>query len=228
MSHHKNNKNPYEVLGVSNTASAEDIKKSYRELCKVHHPDVGGNPDKMKEINVAYDILSDELKRKDYDEPQNNPNFNPFGNNPFSQGSQGFHTNPFDGINLQDILNNMHGFRFETNLRGGPQGFTRNLISKNLKLPLEKALEGGPVEIDISSLRQTIRFDLPRPVVHGSVYTLRVNGNEKSETVISLEVSIEMPTLTDKQIMAFKAIFAPVVEKEEEPLAENTGSTASN
>ncbi|MBI3303993.1 MAG: J domain-containing protein, partial [Deltaproteobacteria bacterium] len=62
----------YEVLGVSRTASAEDIKKAYRKLARKYHPDI--NPGKkeaeerFKEISFAHDVLSDPDKRKLYDE----------------------------------------------------------------------------------------------------------------------------------------------------------------
>ena len=60
--------NHYEILGVSKDASAEEIKKSYRKLASKHHPDkAGGNTEKFKEIQVAYDTLSDEQKREQYD-----------------------------------------------------------------------------------------------------------------------------------------------------------------
>ena len=62
----------YEVLGISKTATEDEIKKAYRKLARKHHPDV--NPgdksaeDKFKEINEAYEVLSDADKRKRYDQ----------------------------------------------------------------------------------------------------------------------------------------------------------------
>lgn len=68
------NKNYYDILGVKKNASLEDIKKSYRNLAKKYHPDKNPNDknesaEKFKEISEAYEILSDPLKRKKYDNP---------------------------------------------------------------------------------------------------------------------------------------------------------------
>src|SRR5260221_2111490 len=60
----------YEVLGVSKTASAEELKRAYRNLAKKYHPDINKAADaaeKFKEIQGAYDTLSDEGKRRQYD-----------------------------------------------------------------------------------------------------------------------------------------------------------------
>ncbi|HEY7822824.1 MAG TPA: DnaJ domain-containing protein, partial [Acidimicrobiia bacterium] len=65
-------KNFYKVLGISETATAEEVKKAYRKLAQTHHPDA--NPDdpeaeqKFKEISEAYAILSDPEQRKEYDQ----------------------------------------------------------------------------------------------------------------------------------------------------------------
>lgn len=57
----------YETLGVPKTASQDEIKKAYRKLAVKHHPDKGGDPEKFKDINAAYEVLSNPEKRELYD-----------------------------------------------------------------------------------------------------------------------------------------------------------------
>ena len=58
----------YKTLGVSKDATADEIKKAFRKLARTHHPDAGGDEAKFKEINEAYEVLSDEKKRALYDQ----------------------------------------------------------------------------------------------------------------------------------------------------------------
>ncbi len=87
--------NPYEILGIEKDASPESIKKSYKDLCKKHHPDKGGSEEKFKEIASAYEILSDPKKKEQYDT---------FGD---SKGNQFGGGNPFGGFD--DILSQFFG-----------------------------------------------------------------------------------------------------------------------
>src|SRR5437588_572988 len=82
----------YETLGVSRTASEDEIKKAFRKLARKHHPDVNPNDksaeEKFKQLNEAYEVLSDAEKRKKYDKFGENwkngqeftppPGYNPF------------------------------------------------------------------------------------------------------------------------------------------------------
>jgi molecular chaperone DnaJ len=79
------NKDYYKILGVSKEASADEMKSSFRSLSKKHHPDVGGDEEKFKEINEAYSVLSDPQKKQEYDNPglSNGLGGFPFGFNPF-------------------------------------------------------------------------------------------------------------------------------------------------
>lgn len=58
----------YKTLGVSRDASADDVKKAFRKLARTHHPDAGGDEARFKEINEAYEVLSDDKKRQMYDQ----------------------------------------------------------------------------------------------------------------------------------------------------------------
>ena len=67
-------RNLYEVLGVEKNASADDIKKNYRNLAMKFHPDVNHNGDEnFKEINEAYGVLGDKEKKQTYDFKRKNP-----------------------------------------------------------------------------------------------------------------------------------------------------------
>jgi len=59
-------KDYYKILGVARNASKEEIKKAFRELAHKYHPDKGGDPARFKEINEAYQVLSDDKKRAEY------------------------------------------------------------------------------------------------------------------------------------------------------------------
>lgn len=100
----------YSVLGVSRNASADELKKAFRKLAMKYHPDKNPNDkaaeERFKEVNEAYDVLSDDKKRKMYDQ---------FGHAGFQQGGAG--PNPFRGFE------GFGGFQQGFDPRQGPEGF---------------------------------------------------------------------------------------------------------
>ena len=90
----------YEVLGVSRDASIDEIKRAYRRLAKKYHPDISSEPnaeEKFKEVQEAYEVLSDEKKRAQYDQfGHDGPSFGGFGFNGF--GDFGGFGSAFDEI----------------------------------------------------------------------------------------------------------------------------------
>lgn len=103
----------YEVLGVSKTASKDEIKSAYRKLAKQYHPDLNKSPDapkKFEEVQEAYDVLFDDNKRRQYDQ---------FGMAAFSQGGstggggnpfgEGFSSQGFGDVDLNDIFSSFFG-----------------------------------------------------------------------------------------------------------------------
>jgi curved DNA-binding protein len=111
----------YNILGVNEKASPDEIKKAYRKLANQHHPDKGGDQAKFKDISVAYDTLSNDQKRAQYDQERmygNTPGGMPGGTqfhfntgNPFDPFSQMFGggASPFgQGHPFGDIFGQMH------------------------------------------------------------------------------------------------------------------------
>ena len=102
-------KNYYEILGVSKTASQDEIKSAYRKLVKQYHPDLHPNDpacaEKFKEINEANEVLSDEKRRKQYDFELEHPNMGGFGG--FSGGGAGGGFSGFGGF--ADIFGDIFG-----------------------------------------------------------------------------------------------------------------------
>jgi curved DNA-binding protein len=171
-------KSLYETLGVSESASADEIKKAYRKLARQYHPDINKEEsaqDKFKEINAAYEVLSDPQKKAQYDQ---------FGDQMF--GGQNFHDfarGQGQGVDLDEILRQMFGGGGFSG--GGFGGFSGGGfggfggpdldIQARITVPFMTAILGG--KHNVSANGQNFDIKIPAGIKSGE--TMRVRGKGK-------------------------------------------------
>lgn len=134
----------YEVLGVDKNADEATIKKAYRQMAKKYHPDLNpGDKEaeaKFKEVNEAYEVLSDSEKKARYDQFGHagvDPNFGAGGGNPYGGGFSG------DFGDLGDIFSSIFGGGFGGGRRANPNAPQRGSdVAANIMLSFEEAAKG--------------------------------------------------------------------------------------
>lgn len=135
-------KDYYEVLGVSKTASQDEIKSAFRKLAKKYHPDVSKEEnaeEKFKECQEAYAVLSDENKRRQYDQ---------FGHAAFENNGAGGYD--FSGFDFSDIFGDIFGSGFGFNFGGSSNRKTRGRDKvMRVNLTFEEAIFGTNKDINL-------------------------------------------------------------------------------
>ncbi|THD79821.1 MAG: J domain-containing protein [Phenylobacterium sp.] len=190
---------PYQELGVSRTASADEVRKAFRKLAKQNHPDTNpGNKaaeERFKRVSAAFDILGDEKKRKKFDAGEIDADGRetargfgggqgPWGSRPppggFGRGGPTYTSESFEGVDLGDILGEMFGGR------GGPAGPGRgggfgpfsqrgSDVRARLEIDLEEAIKGGKKRISFADGR-TIDVTIPKGAQEGQSLRLKGQG----------------------------------------------------
>lgn len=202
-------KDYYEILGVDKSADSKTIKKAYRKLAKKYHPDLNKGSqeaaEKLKEVNEAYEVLSDEDKRKRYDQfgsaYQDGMNFDPsdYGYTYTSSGGSGF-SDFFETI----FGGSGGGFSRDSFFGGFGEKFsnarpkTRPRYNLEQNLTIAEAYHGGERQILVSLGGQntTIKLKWPAGItdgksikikgdkfdIHGDIYVkIKINDKDKLE-----------------------------------------------
>lgn len=190
----------YDVLGLAKSASEEEIKKAYRKLAREYHPD--RNPGdkqaetRFKEIQDAYDVLSDKNKRAQFDRfGIAGPGMG--GGGP---GGQSFHWGEgVDPSQFEDILSQFMGGGGGFNSSGGGSGGRRSrggrsrragpaeVYQHDIAVPFQTAAQGGKLSLDIGDKQIEVR--IPQGVEEGKV--LRLSGQGPGGADLHLKIRIE-------------------------------------
>ena len=204
-------KNYYDILGVKRDATQDDIKKAFRKLASKYHPDAGGDEKKFAEISEAYTTLSDEKKRREYDQMLL------FGGIPGADfGGSGGRNRGYTSVNVggdwQDIFENIRngdgafsGFDFSQifNGAGARQTSSRPTKGTDLTMTLEvsadEAFKGTQRKVTFTvpstGEKQTLTVKVPAGAVDGGKLRYRgrgeygINGGERGDLVITTKVA---------------------------------------
>lgn len=194
-------KNYYEILGVDRDATPDEIKKSFRKLAKKYHPDISKETDaeaRMQEINTAYDTLSHEERKAEYDYALDHPEGAFQGGHGFSN-QQGFQqSHDFHGF--EDLFG-----RFGSGFGGGFQdrGFKGEDQHASIEVPVDVAYHGTTQQITLQVptyspqgkpevQRKTLEIRIPQGMKSGQQIRLSkqgqagINGGENGDLYIEI------------------------------------------
>lgn len=199
-------KDYYKILGVTKTAKAEEIKKTYRKLALKYHPDKNpGNKsaeEKFKEISEAYDVLGDPEKRKKYDEVGNSYHHyqqqgRPAGGFDWSQwAGQQERTRQkteFDdsfGGSFSDFFETLFGGGFSSGNSSGSRGAKGSNLRADLSISLEEAYHGTSKEFELDGKK--IRIKLKPGTRDGQIIKLKGYGNRARGNGVSGDLYITL------------------------------------
>lgn len=197
-----NKRDYYDILGISRSASADEIKKAYRALSRKYHPDMA--PDdktadqKFKEVQEAYEVLRDETKRKQYDQ---------FGHSFQQAGPGGGHYQSGGGagpVDLDDLfgggggidLGDLFGGAFRGGKRAQPRPQKGESSRLQIEIPFHLAAVGGGHEVSLQkgSTSERLTIKIPAGVDNGSVIRLSgqgspgIHGGPAGDLLITIKV----------------------------------------
>jgi curved DNA-binding protein len=229
-------KDYYESLGVPRTASADEIKKSFRKLARLYHPDVAKDKkkaeEKFKEINEAYEVLSDDGKRKKYDELGANwksgAEFRPppgYGGFPGGQNFRGgrpmssddFQTH-FGGTGFSDFFEQLFGAQRRGGGFGGRGGFDGEQVAEpsrdiegDIMVTLEEAQRGSLRTVTIRHENRTDshQVKIPAGITEGQKLRIAGRGEGGGDLYLRVRLAKHPDFDVDEHNLIYEAELAP-------------------
>ena len=208
-------KNYYDILGVNEDASSEQIKKAFKEIAKKEHPNRGGDEARFKEANEAYDTLKDTKKRHEYDTVRK-----------YGQQGQGgnFHFRSGDVFGDDIFENFFSGFDFgpgvRTTFRSRRQG--NKSVNVRMAISIKEAMNNNEKTINYklpSGKEEFATVKIPAGVQHGVTFKFKGMGDDSIRNVPRGDLLVQMSVLdsdgytrqgndlyTERTIDCFKAI----------------------
>jgi DnaJ-class molecular chaperone len=211
-------RDPYDILGVSRTATEAEIKKAYRKLAKAHHPDRNTSDPKAKdrfaEANAAYEILGEPEKRAQFDrgeiDAEGKPRFQGFEGFTGGRGgggqAHGFEFEfPFGarrgrgaagggGGGAEDIFSHLFGEGFGAGQRGQPRSARGEDLAAELTVTLEDVAQEAKKRITLPTGRE-VDVVVPKGVADGQTIRLRGlgrggwNGGEAGDLLLTIRIA---------------------------------------
>jgi curved DNA-binding protein len=195
-------KDYYKTLGISKNASPDEIKKAYRKLALQYHPDRGGDKEsetKFKEINEAYQILSDPSKRQRYDQ---------FGDAAFRPGAggraggQGFEGFDFSGFGEGGFSG--FGFGGLGDIFEDFFGQTMSQVQAQVNITPSQAVLGDKISLNVDG--EKVTFDIPPGTQSDVSYRFPGKGRamrngKRGDLILTVSVEIpKRPTIGQKEL----------------------------
>ena len=219
-------KNYYDILGVSEDASNEQIKKAFKDIAKKEHPDRGGNEARFKEANEAYDTLKNSQKRHDYDTMRK------FGGTGTGGGQHPFFNEDIFGDFFSGFGNGDMDFKSSFNFSRGPGGeriFRQNRqprgnrnVQVRMAISIKEAMTKSEKTINYklpSGREEFATVNIPAGVQHGVTFKYAGMGDDSIKNLPRGDLMVIMSVLdsdgytrkgndlyTDKTIDCFQAV----------------------
>ena len=189
-------KDYYQILGVSEQASPDEIKKAYRTLANKHHPDKGGDQAMFKDISVANDTLSDPQKRAEYDQQRQ---FGNMGGFPGGGGTQ-FH---FNTGNMHDIFGQAFAQGPFGDIFGHMRGQRRNRdLNIQCQVTLLDSYVGKQLEASYrlpSGRTQNVVINLPVGIAYGETIRYAHLGDDSIPGIPPGSLNVTVIVLPDEK-----------------------------